>query len=90
MDDAASNTNAKTNASTSTNTENDFQNTSRVGRRNALPDILNDDGTTITTDLPEKFSALTTNDPNESSANPSKSETTATTVKSPSTQSSNS
>lgn len=90
MDDAASNTNAKTNASTSTNTENDFQNTSRVGRRNALPDILNDDGTTITTDLPEKFSALTTNDPNESSANASKSETTATTVKSPSTQSSNS
>lgn len=93
MDNAASNTNAKTNASTSTNTdlhENDFQNTSRVGRRNALPDILNEDGTTITTDLPEKFSALTTNDPNESSANASKSETTATTVKSPSTQSSNS
>lgn len=47
--------------------ENDFQNTSRVGRRNALPDILNDDGTTksATGDLPEKLSALTTNDSNE-------------------------
>lgn len=58
--------------------ENDFQNTGRVGRRNAVPDILNADGTTTkasTSDLQEKLSALTTNDPNEPSA--SKSDTTA-------------
>lgn len=92
MDDAASNTNAKPIATTSTITdlhENDFQNTSRVGRRNALPDILNDDGTTTITDLPEKLSALTTNDPNESSSNASKSEKAATTVNTPSNRSSN-
>lgn len=60
--------------------ENDFQNTGRVGRRNAVPDILNADGTTTkasTSDLQEKLSALTTNDPNESSSKASKSETTS-------------
>lgn len=82
MEDVPSNTTANTSPSTSTNVDmhvnlNDFQNTSRVGRRNALPDILNDDGT-ITTDLPEKLGALTTNDPSESTPNASTSKPVAT------------
>lgn len=50
---------------------NDFYNTGRVGRRNALPDILNNHCTTTTADLPDKLSALTTNDPMESTSNTS-------------------
>ncbi len=77
MEDTTANTNV---ATTTDGHENDFQNTSRVGRRNALPDILNEDGTTTTaTDLPEKLSALTTNDPNESTPG-----TTANATNSPS------
>lgn len=42
--------------------ESDFYTTGRIGRRNALPDILgNNYTTTKTSDLPLKFSALTTN-----------------------------
>lgn len=39
----------------------EFYNTGRVGRRNALPDILNHHhSTTSTADLPDKLSALST------------------------------
>lgn len=42
-------------------TESEFYNTGRVGRRNALPDILNHHhSTTSTADLPDKLSALST------------------------------
>lgn len=40
----------------------DFYNTGRVGRRNAMPDILGSHSTTTTADLPEKLKALTTDD----------------------------
>ncbi|XP_031626787.1 cAMP-dependent protein kinase inhibitor beta-like isoform X2 [Contarinia nasturtii] len=40
----------------------DFYNTGRVGRRNALPDILSSHATVSTADLPEQLSALTTSD----------------------------
>lgn len=41
--------------------ESEFYNTGRVGRRNALPDILNHHhSTTSTADLPDKLSALST------------------------------
>lgn len=87
MEQAAATT---TTATTSTNTEtqdNDFYNTSRVGRRNALPDILDNPCTTVTaSDLPDKLSALTTNDPTET--NPVKSDST-TNTSSTSDQSSN-
>lgn len=71
-------------ASTSTANENaesgaEFFNTGRVGRRNAMPDILGSHATTTTADLPEQLSALTTSEmsktpststniPNESSS----------------------
>lgn len=61
-----------TTTTTSTNADthhNDFYNTGRVGRRNALPDILNSHCTTTTADLPDKLSALTTNDPLETTSN---------------------
>lgn len=42
--------------------ENEFYNSGRIGRRNALPDILkNEHACTATGDLPLKLSALTTN-----------------------------
>ena len=41
---------------------NEFFNTGRVGRRNALPDILlSSHCTTSTADLPDRLNALTTN-----------------------------
>lgn len=40
----------------------DFYNTGRVGRRNALPDILSNHATISTADLPDQLSALTTSD----------------------------
>lgn len=40
----------------------DFYNTGRVGRRNALPDILSSHATVSTADLPDQLSALTTSD----------------------------
>lgn len=39
---------------------NEFFNTGRVGRRNALPDILGSHSTTSTADLPDRLSALST------------------------------
>lgn len=39
---------------------NEFFNTGRVGRRNALPDILGNHATVSTADLPDQLSALTT------------------------------
>lgn len=77
MEDEASNSNANTSTNVDLH-ESDFQSTGRVGRRNALPDILNEDGTVSATDLPEKLSALTTNDPGESSSDA----TTSSTAKS--------
>ncbi|XP_055377413.1 cAMP-dependent protein kinase inhibitor beta-like isoform X2 [Condylostylus longicornis] len=51
---------------------NDFFNTGRIGRRNALPDILSIAcATTSTADLPEKFNALTTTDVMSSNIQPS-------------------
>lgn len=41
---------------------NEFFNTGRIGRRNALPDILGYNSTTTTADLPDRLSALTTNE----------------------------
>lgn len=42
----------------------EFFNTGRVGRRNALPDILSSHATISTADLPDQLSALTTSDKN--------------------------
>lgn len=48
-------------ASVSLDNNSEFYNTGRVGRRNALPDILNHHhSTTSTADLPDKLSALST------------------------------
>jgi hypothetical protein len=41
--------------------QDEFLNTGRIGRRNALPDILDNHCETSTADLPLKLSALTTN-----------------------------
>lgn len=41
--------------------QDEFYNTGRQGRRNAMPDILGNNSTTSTGDLPLKLSALTTN-----------------------------
>lgn len=46
----------------------DFYNTGRVGRRNALPDILSSHATVSTADLPDQLSALTTSDKADGSA----------------------
>lgn len=40
----------------------EFFNTGRVGRRNALPDILSSHATISTADLPDQLSALSTSD----------------------------
>lgn len=47
--------------STSNDYQDEFLNTGRIGRRNALPDILDSHCETSTADLPMKLSALTTN-----------------------------
>lgn len=47
---------------------NDFFNTGRVGRRNALPDILSSHATISTADLPDQLGALTTTDSKPSPA----------------------
>lgn len=52
-----------TSAETGMDTD-DFFNTGRVGRRNALPDILSNHATISTADLPDQLSALTTTDKN--------------------------
>ncbi|BES96003.1 cAMP-dependent protein kinase inhibitor [Nesidiocoris tenuis] len=43
----------------------DFLTTGRVGRRNALPDILSEHAHVSTADLPEKMDQLTTGDDDE-------------------------
>lgn len=84
MEQAATNTTATTNTETQ---DNDFYNTSRVGRRNALPDILDNPSTTTSaSDLPDK---LTTNDPAECTVSPEKSDSTTNLVSSSSDKSSN-
>lgn len=40
----------------------EFYNTGRIGRRNALPDILGSHCTTTTADLPTQMGALSTSD----------------------------
>lgn len=45
-----------------TDLHNDFYNTGRVGRRNAMPDILGQHCRTTTADLPDQLNALSTND----------------------------
>lgn len=47
---------------------NDFYTTGRVGRRNAMPDILGSHCTTTTADLPDQLSALSTSDTPKKSA----------------------
>lgn len=50
----------------------EFFSTGRVGRRNALPDILSSHATVSTADLPDQLSALSTSDkslPSTSSSN---------------------
>lgn len=47
---------------------NDFFNTGRAGRRNALPDILSSHATISTADLPDQLGALTTTDSKPSPA----------------------
>ncbi|KAL7038436.1 hypothetical protein ACKWTF_009578 [Chironomus riparius] len=47
--------------------QDEFLNTGRIGRRNALPDILDSHCETSTADLPLKLSALTTSDSSSSS-----------------------
>lgn len=44
------------------NYSNDFFNTGRIGRRNALPDILSYNCATTTADLPERLKSLSTDD----------------------------
>lgn len=47
---------------TNADLHNDFYNTGRVGRRNAMPDILGQHCKTTTADLPDQLNALSTND----------------------------
>uniref|UniRef100_A0A7G3AY02 Protein kinase camp-dependent n=1 Tax=Lutzomyia longipalpis TaxID=7200 RepID=A0A7G3AY02_LUTLO len=49
----------------------EFYNSGRVGRRNALPDILSDHCRTSTADLPDRLNALSTSDNSSSEAGPS-------------------
>lgn len=44
--------------------QDEFLNTGRIGRRNAMPDILDENRETSTADLPLKLSALTTSGEN--------------------------
>lgn len=46
----------------------DFLTTGRVGRRNALPDILEDHALVSTSDLPDRLQGLSTQDEPESSS----------------------
>jgi hypothetical protein len=39
---------------------NEFYNTGRIGRRNAMPDILGQHSTTTTADLPDALGAMST------------------------------
>lgn len=78
-------------STSSSDYHNEFFNTGRVGRRNAMPDILGHHCTTSTADLPEQLSALSTQDSpspgtSTSGAIPPEQSTTQT-VSSPSTSS---
>lgn len=66
MEQASTTTTTTTSTSGDTH-HNDFYNTGRVGRRNALPDILHH-CTTSTADLPDKLTTLTLTS-NESTSN---------------------
>lgn len=80
-------------STSSSDYHNEFFNTGRVGRRNAMPDILGHHCTTSTADLPEQLSALSTQDspspgPSTSGAiTPAEQSTTQTVSSSPSTSS---
>ncbi|XP_039430866.1 uncharacterized protein LOC120413935 isoform X1 [Culex pipiens pallens] len=61
----------------------EFYNTGRIGRRNALPDILGSHCTTTTADLPTQLGALSTSDcptkaPNTQAGSPMVSNTATT------------
>lgn len=66
----------------------DFYNTGRVGRRNAMPDILGSHSTTSTADLPDKLKALTTEDKKPDSNNGIDSSKPSTSQATPSTSTS--
>lgn len=53
-------TNASTSGKSPDDIQDEFYNTGRIGRRNAMPDILDEHCETSTADLPLKLSALTT------------------------------
>jgi hypothetical protein len=52
--------NASTSGKCSDEFKDEFYNSGRIGRRNAMPDILDEHCETTTADLPLKLSALTT------------------------------
>lgn len=58
--DGAGASTSNENVTTECGTE--FFNTGRVGRRNAMPDILGSHATTSTAELPDQLSALTTSE----------------------------
>lgn len=62
MENASPEPGPSTSADGSNDYGNDFYNTGRVGRRNAMPDILGSHCTTTTADLPDQLSALSTSD----------------------------
>lgn len=59
---AMASTSTSKEAAQSSNFNSEFYNSGRVGRRNAMPDILGNHLTTSTADLPEQLSALSTDD----------------------------
>lgn len=85
----ASTSTTTTTTTTIADAHDDFQNTSRVGRRNALPDILTNQCATTESDLPDKLRALTTKDPLESTPNTLESDSNKNPSSSTSNQSSN-
>lgn len=68
----------------------DFYSTGRVGRRNAMPDILGSHCTTTTSDLPDKLKALTTDDKKPDSNNGIDNNKASTSQATPSTSTSTS
>lgn len=72
MENADGTSASTSNANATTECGAEFFNTGRVGRRNAMPDILGSHAATSTADLPDQLSALTTTEmPKLSSANTS-------------------
>lgn len=66
----------------------DFYNTGRVGRRNAMPDILGNNCNTSTADLPDQLSALSTSDTPKKPPNNEIEANAASTSQTPSTSNS--